>query len=180
MSMTTARKLERIRRYSISLRRLARLLLVVTLLGAAISLLLILVGRWAAPVNIIGIRFSGIASDGTVRAVAALTVVLTAGIVAKFYFHSIKLFGLYAEGVLFTAESVAHIRQIGVTLLLVPAVWLVGALGALILGSQATADAGIALVSAPMGQLVSGIIVIFVSWLMDLARELREEQDLVV
>jgi hypothetical protein len=105
---------------------------------------------------------------------------LSTGLLARFFSHAIKLFGLYSVGVYFTAESVNHIRQIGITLLLVPAVWLIGPLSAWIFGADFSPDAGISLVSAPMGQLISGIIVIFVSWLMDLARELREEQDLVV
>ena len=182
MSMTTARKLERIRRYSISLRRLARFLFVVTLLGAAVSLMFILFrpDRWFGPMDVIGIRFAGIAADGTVRAFAALTVVLSAAVVAKFFLHAIKLFGLYSQGEYFTAQSVAQIRQLGIALMLVPAVWLVGPLAMLILGSEASGDASVSLLSAPTSQLVSGFIVIFVSWLMDLARELREEQDLVV
>jgi len=182
MSTTTARKLDKIRRYSISLGRLARFLFVVTLLGAAVSLMFLLLqpGKWVGPMNVMGIQFTGIAVDGTVRAVAVLTVLLSTGVLANFFFHAIKLFGLYSAGEYFTAESVHHIRQIGITLLLVPAIWLIGALAAWIFGRDLPPGAGMALVSAPIGQLVSGIIVIFVSWLMDLARELREEQDLVV
>jgi hypothetical protein len=174
MTMTTARKLERIRRYSISLRRLAGFLFVITLLGAVVSLLFILLqpGKWVGPMDVIGIRFTGIAVHGTVRAFAALTVLLSAGVLARFFFHAIKLFGLYSQGMYFTAQSVAHIRQLGITLLLVPAVWLIGPLAVLVLGSAASPDAGVSLVSAPTGQLFSGFIVIFVSWLM--------EQDLVV
>ena len=153
-----------------------------TLLGAAVSLLFILFkpGKWAGPMDVIGIRFTGIPVDGTVRAVAALTVLLSAGVVARFFLHAIKLFGLYSQGAYFTAESVAHIRQLGITLMLVPGVWLIGPLAVLILGSATPPEPGVSLVSAPTGQLFSGFIVIFVSWLMDLARELREEQDLVV
>jgi Protein of unknown function (DUF2975) len=182
MTMTTARKLERIRRYSISLRRLARFLFVVTLLGAVVSLLFILFqpGKWVEPMDVIGIRFTGMGADGTVRAFAALTVLLSAGVLARFFFHAIKLFGLYSRGAYFTAQSVAHIRQLGITLMLVPGVWLIGLLAVLTHGSATSPEAGISLVSAPTGQLVSGLIVIFVSWLMDLARELREEQELVV
>jgi hypothetical protein len=53
----------------------------------------------------------------------AMAVVCIAGLIIHLC-SAMKLFGLYGEGVIFTAESVARIRRIGVTLLLVPGVWL--------------------------------------------------------
>ena len=92
----------------------------------------------------------------------------------KGFYHAYRLFGNYGRGEVFTAESARHIRQLGITVLL----WF----GTNILwASTATA-----LEPAPMSiqfqsdALVTGPIIIVISWFMEMAAEMREENELTI
>ncbi len=182
MSPETAEKLEKVKRYSTSLRRVFGFALAVV--GAAMVVYLIMLvvtpGRFDAPIDLIGIEYAGNPLEGTVGILAHVGTLLGLAVLLKFLLHLQKLFGLYAEGKIFTAEDVRQIRQIGITLLLFSALWLLGAIEALVVVPSAETAAHISVRSAPVGQLILGTIVIVASWIMDVGREMREEQDLVV
>jgi preprotein translocase subunit SecG len=80
----------------------------------------------------------------------------------KVQHHLHRLFANYAEGHVFTAESVAQIRKLGFTLFLVA-------------GLKLLAER-----SFPFEALITGGLVILISWVMDAARNLREENEATI
>jgi hypothetical protein len=189
MSPETDKKLDRVRKYSASLRRLFQLITAVVAIGAVIELALLFADRGVnATIDIGPLRFVGDAITPSVRLIAAVGLVLLFGIALKLLHHIAALFGLYAKGDIFTAENVRQIRQIGISAFSFLAVWIYSLIADLYLtltGAGAAAaeggDATIAIgLAEPFHAALAGIVIIIVSWIMDVGRELREEQDLTV
>jgi hypothetical protein len=94
----------------------------------------------------------------------------------KGIYHLYRLFGNYATGNIFTAGSTGQIRQLGITALL----WF----GVNILFAVAT----IAFVRPPpthripfhFDSLATGVVIIVISWLMQMGAEMREENELTI
>jgi hypothetical protein len=187
-TQNTAEKLKQVQRYSTSLQRLFKFLFALGAIAVVIAALLILTGAepFDANVRIGSAVYSGDSISGTIRAMVIVGLALRAGIALKLYFHLIKLFRLYAQGDIFTADNVRQIRQIGITVLLIPALWLLGVIAPLLVGVAAyeagstTTTFMMILPSTPFDEVIAGTIIIVISWIMDVGRELREEQDLVV
>jgi hypothetical protein len=187
-TQNTAEKLKQVQRYSTSLQRLFKFLFALGAIAVVIAALLILTGAepFDANVRIGSAVYSGDSISGTIRVIAIVGLALGAGIALKLNFHLIKLFGLYAQGDIFTADNVRQIRQIGITVLLIPALWLLGVIAPLLVGVAAyeagstTTTFMMILPSTPFDEVIAGTIIIVISWIMDVGRELREEQDLVV
>lgn len=83
------------------------------------------------------------------------------------YWVVFALFGLYRQGILFSAKNVRHIRSLGYYLMVNWAInyQLQGALHDMDLSTNA---------------LFIGLLIIFVSWIMDEGRKIQEEQELTV
>ena len=182
MTSEAAQKLEKVQKYSVSFRRLFRFLFVVVALALLVQALLIVTGAepYSASVRVGNTEYSGDPIPLVIRTSAWLGTTLGLAVLLKLNFHLIKLFGLYADGKLFNRENVHQIRQIGITVLLFPALWV---LGLIVPGFLPTDDVARSVVSSgqhPFTELIVGAIVIVVAWIMDVGRELREEQDLVV
>lgn len=180
MAAQAAEKLKKVQRYSTSLRRLFRFLFVLTALALLVETYLTLMGvePFRAGVRIGSTQYSGDAVSATVRAIAYAQFVLSSLLVLKLNFHLAKLFGLYANAQIFSAANVKEIRQIGVTVLLFPALWLLSLLVPALLPAEGTSQTIVG--GMPFMQIIVGTVVIVVSWIMDVGRELREEQELVV
>jgi hypothetical protein len=127
-----------------------------------------------------GIVFQGIAITGKIHVLWLLQVVLTAALNLKILYHFIRLTGLFSKGTLFTAQNVAQIRQVGLTFVCFPAVWLVVLIGAAPEIAAAQDQWVKIMQSFPGGAVMGALVFLFVSRLMNEARELRDEQDLVV
>ena len=98
----------------------------------------------------------------------------------KILYHFIRLLGKCAQGKLFTAQNVAQLRQIGLTLVCTPAVWL---LVLIVAGPEifAAQDQWVRIVASfPGAGALTGAAFLFASWILNEGRELRDEQDLVV
>jgi len=81
----------------------------------------------------------------------------------------LKLFGFFEKGILFTAETVRCIQMLGV-------VYIVDFLVTFICSffiSEVLDTWG-------LGHLLAGLFIIFMGWLIDEARKMREEQALTV
>jgi len=126
------------------------------------------------------VAFEGDALTGKIQTLWLVQMLLAAAVNLKVVYHLVKLLGLYSNGELFTAANVAQIRQLGVTMMSGLAVWLIGLIGA---GPQilAAQDQWVKIMpSFPGGALINGGILVYVSWIMNEGRLLRDEQDLVV
>ena len=109
-----------------------------------------------------------------------LVVLLYFAWLLKFTYHMFKLFGNYARGDIFAPDNIRQIRQIGVTTLLGFAAQFLPALFAYLL-VQAGPQPGFPPVDVDVGFFWSfwapywGGVIIFVSWVMDVGREIRDE-----
>jgi hypothetical protein len=168
-------RLEAIRRASRGLRFLF------TLIGAG-ALLGTLAMLFTQPreVSIAGVLFTGAAVTNEVQVLMGASSVLNAAVVMKLCFHLYKLFGLYAQGKIFTQQNVAQIRQVGISLLLLPVVSLLIAACAAWLLETSPGLWAVFLNSFPFASLIGGGAILPIAWVMDAGRELREEQELVI
>ena len=187
MMATTDPRLAQVQRYGTSLRRLCKFLFGMTALGSVVLVLVLIFGSSENTTLSIGrIEYSADTVTAPVRILVIVTVLLATALVLKLLFHLIRLFDLYASGRIFTPENVRHLRTIGVTVFLFLSLWLLDLVAQLIVPQHATSpsttDAHSLYVSFnyPFGVVILGIVIVFFSWIMDVGRELREEQDLVV
>ena len=177
MTTMTADKLSAIQRASRGLRGLLIFLFVIIVLGVLSNLTH---PQPQGAKTLAGVVFFGAAVTGKIQWLWLLQIVLSSAIKLKLFYHLIRLLGLYSEGKLFTTQTVAQIRQLGLTVMFAPAVWLIVLIGAApqIVAAQ---DRWMNIMSSfPGGALMNGGVLLFVSWIMNEARELRDEQDLVV
>jgi len=106
------------------------------------------------------------------RIVLMIFLAMMFAIAIKAQVHLYKLFANYAEGRVFTAESVAQIKQLGITILLAAGTVPLGSLlAAFVFSAEGFTTA------FPMSPLITGGLIILISWVMDAATALREEND---
>ena len=188
MIADTAERLRRVQKYSAYVRGVFWFLFV---LGAAIWMITSIIAlegvfnpRPDPSLRIGNTEYHGEAITGFVRAIGYVYASLGVIVALKLTFHLARLFSLYADGKIFSVENVRQIRQIGITLLLFPALWVAGlALPEVLPAVGATSAGGAPVFAQFVGTVQSGVlglIVLIVSWIMDVGRQLREEQDLVV
>lgn len=114
------------------------------------------------------------------RTLALLVSLLPVGTATFGVYTLARLFGLYGKAVIFTAENVKHFRTLGYTLLF----WVVARLIYLPLLSlilSFTNPPGQRIVAAgfyllDVTALVTGAVVLLISWVMDEGRKLEDEQ----
>jgi hypothetical protein len=101
-----------------------------------------------------------------------LWIILSLIVYLFWYRTALKLFGLFEKGILFTAETVRCIQILGV---IYCARFLVQLGFYFFAPSQDNRWLGIGL-----SDLFTGLLIIFIGWLIDEARKIREEQELTV
>ena len=187
MAADPAAKLQKVKKYSASLRNLFGFFFVLSILGWLARMRL----AWTGPkpgepdvVEIAHLVFTGDPVPADVRVIGYIYFTLVLAISLKIFFHLIKLFALYAKGKIFSAENVHQIRQAGYTILISPVLWLLSLLIPLFVatdGMSIATSPNLALnVGGVFNEVILGTVILVVSWIMDVGRELREEQDLVV
>jgi Protein of unknown function (DUF2975) len=127
-----------------------------------------------------GVVFRSAAITGKVDSLWLSQMVLGAALNLKILYHLIRLAILHFKGKVFTAQSVAQIRQVGLTYVCALAIWLVVLIGAAPEIAAAQDQWLRIMPSFPAGALMSGIFFLYASRVVNEGRELREEQDLVV
>jgi hypothetical protein len=167
-----------------SVQRSSRALLVFFIFISVISL-------WSALNNIVhpfppdtrtlaGIVFEGPAITGKIHSLWLVQIVLGAALTLKILYHLIRLMMLYTRGGVFTAQSVAQTRQIGLTYACYLVIWSVVLIG-IAPEIAAAQDQWLKIMpSFPGGALVGACLFLFASRIVNEGRELRDEQDLVV
>jgi len=190
MTPETEAKLAKVRKYSASLRLLFNFFTVLIVIGAVISVFILLLAKSAdTQISISGIVFRGDEITPAMQLIGAIGFLISFGIAFRLLRHLSRLFGLYAQGQIFTAENVREIRQIGISVFLFCLTWGWDIVARLILFAtnqpMPAAEAGqntlgLQTPSDPFSVVLAGIIIIVISWIMDVGRELREEQDLTV
>jgi Protein of unknown function (DUF2975) len=108
------------------------------------------------------------------RLVLGAVTVLTFGILFKCFYHLHRLFGNYFRGEIFTRESVGQLRQFGIACLL----W--GGMNFLWLVSLATSTHPAKSFHGHADSFAIGAVIILIAWFMDMAVDLREENELTI
>jgi Protein of unknown function (DUF2975) len=127
-----------------------------------------------------GVVFRSAAITGKIDGLWLTQMVLGAALTLKILYHLIRLAMLHSKGKVFTAQSVAQIRQVGLTNLCALAIWLVMLIGAAPEIAAAQDQWLQIMPSFPGEALMTGIFFLYASRIMNEGRELRDEQDLVV
>ena len=99
-------------------------------------------------------------------------------------FYLVRLFGLYAQGLIFTRDNVRYIRLTGYVLLIRQAAHPVHqtleTIALTINNPPGQRMIQIGLTDDNLSQIVVALIIILVSWIMDEGRKLKEEEALVI
>jgi hypothetical protein len=173
-------QLQKVQKLSRSMRRVFKFLFAVMLIALVASLILLFQPS-EGPILLAGIELARESLTGWRTPFIVVFIVLHYAVWLKIFYHLIRLFGLYADAKIFTHGNVREIRQIGIAILVFPALWLFAllALAPAMVGESAVSPRSI-VPSSPMPTLVVGAIVMIVAWIMDVGRELREHDELVI
>jgi hypothetical protein len=108
------------------------------------------------------------------RLLLGVVTALTFAVLFKCVYHLYRLFGDYSRGEIFTRESVSQLRQFGVACLL----W--GVMNFLWKVSLALSVHPVKPFHGHFDSFGFGAILIAISWFMDMAVDLREENELTI
>jgi hypothetical protein len=167
--------MDRIKRASGMLRIICRALLGLTALLFLISVAGVLIGR-GVTINFSEILIPVEPLSMPARLVLIAVLTLSIGVLFKGLYHLERLFSDYARGEIFTTQTAAQIRQLGITAILWGVVSIIWAIAAL----------GLVHMSQPMSfhlhldSIFIGIVIIVISWFMAAAAEMREENELTI
>ena len=127
-----------------------------------------------------GVVFKGTAITDKIHGVWLMEMLLGAALSLKILYHLIRLMMQFSRGKIFTAQSVAQIRQVGLTFACALVIWLVVLIAAAAKIAAAQDQWLNIMPSFPLGALIGACLFLFASRIVNEGRELREEQDLVV
>jgi Protein of unknown function (DUF2975) len=175
MRPETEQKLDKIKRISTGLRAVCKCLLVLIALLFIAASVGILAGAGVI-IRSFDLLFpvAPLALSARLGLIAILA--LSLGVITKGLYHLDRLFSYYACGAFFTTQTANQIRQLGITAILwtgVNIIWLVAALRL----SPAQRPMSYQL---HLDSLFIGVVIIVISWFMDAAAEMREENDLTI
>lgn len=165
-------RLGKIRKVSIILRVICKgLMAAITLLGV---FCVVCVTFGVGGINYDGMIFqtAGLTLDH--RLVLGAVTALTFAALFKCIFHLHRLFGDYSRGEIFTRDSVGQLRQFGIACLLWSVMNFLWGLSLALSTHPSMSIPGHA------DSFVIGIVIIVIAWFMDMAVELREENELTI
>jgi len=110
------------------------------------------------------------------RLLLAVSVTLMMAVNFKVLYHLHRLFSNYGRGDIFTTESVGQIRQLGITALLWAGATFLWCFTAIAL----TQSHFPSFVQVHTDSLAIGAVIIIISWFMEMAAEMREENELTI
>ncbi len=173
MKPETEKKLNKIKRISKILRTICKVLLAIAVCVFLLAMVAILNGR--ATLNFFDVSILLATLPLSCRLGLAVITAFTMAITFKWLYHLYRLFGNYGTGNIFTTESAGQIRQLGITALLwfgVNILWAVAAFAFVRPPPQT--------LQFHSDSLVIGAVIIVISWFMEMAAEMREENELTV
>ena len=174
MKPETEKRLKKIQRVSTILRVICKAGFAVVSCVFLAAIVVILIGRGTVSFADDSVPLAPLFGSGRALLAVATALLLAVGLKGVYHLH--RLFGNYGRGDIFTGESAGQIRQLGVAVLL----WC----GANILLDVAAVT--IDPTHLPMSiqihfdTLVTGLIIIVISWFMEMAAEMREESELTI
>jgi len=162
-------------------RRLQILVFALILLTPCAVALSAATGAWAELLNIP----KNISLDTAQISGLSMLIVLALGLIKPVvymiaFWFLYKLLGLYREGIIFTAENVAGIRKIGWAVASIDVAALVQVLVSGPILTFYGITSGYIAVRLEVGYLIIGLFVVLISYVMDMGRELKEQDNLVI
>jgi hypothetical protein len=138
-------------------------------------------GAWAELLNVP----QGIVVDASnITGLGLLSVIMLGLIKPAIYITAFcflyKLLGLYREGIIFTDVNVAEIRKIGWS---VAAIDIAGMIQSMVTGPVLTyfdISTGYMAARLEVGLLIIGLFIVLTAYVMDMGRELKEQDSLVI
>ena len=177
MKPETESRLKKIKRISNISRAICKVLFALAICLSLLGLIAMIAGRGTLAFADARIPLEPLALPS--RLMLAVTFALSMAIMVKGLYHLHRLFGNYGRGDIFTTECAAQIRQLGITAIL----WA----GATFLWTSAAAAISLAQshssninVHFDGNCLVIGPVIVVISWFMEMAAEMREENELTV
>ncbi|MCU7918721.1 MAG: DUF2975 domain-containing protein [Candidatus Thiodiazotropha sp. (ex Epidulcina cf. delphinae)] len=161
--------------------RLQLVVLILIVLTPCSIALNAVMGAWVELLNMpqgIPLDRSRISGMGLLAVIALGSIKPAVYMIAFWFLY--KLLGLYREGIIFTAENVAAIRKIGWA---VASIDIAAMLQALVLGPVLTIlqiTPGHISARLEVGYLIIGLFVVLIAYVMDMGRELKEQDSLVI
>jgi len=168
-------------RLKIISKRLQIAVLIIMLLTPIIMALGAIYGAWGELLNIPG---TILIDRSKVHGIGMLLMILLASIkpaatMLAFWFLY-KLLGYYREGIIFTADNVAAIRKIGWALVFIDISEMVQTLVTGPLLTVYNITSGYISAQLKVDFLIVGIFIVLVAYVMDMGRELKEQDNLVI
>jgi hypothetical protein len=165
-------KLQKIKKVSSIFRMICKgLLALVTLLG--LSGVVVLTSGIGA-INFDGKVFQTAGLTLGHRLILGAVTVVTWGVLLECFYHLHQLFGNYSRGEIFTRECVGQLRKFGIACLL----W--GVMSFLWGLSLAISVHPTQTFPAHVDSLAIGAVIIVIAWFMEMAVDLREENELTI
>jgi len=175
MDSELERKLRRIQSFSQVFRRICQGALLVMFLLLLASIAGICIGKGGI-IRAFDISIPLGTLGGYQRMVMAVVAVLAIAVPIKGLYHLERLFRNYTEGKIFTVASAGEIRQLGITALLWAAANLIWIAAAVALTERHLPHS----FYFRMDSIAVGVTVIVISWLMEMAAAMREENELTI
>src|SRR5688572_9518918 len=113
--------------------------------------------------NLLDIEITADEVQFSMRVFMGITRVLSLLVYLKILQHLVVLFSGYAQGQIFTRANVHQLRQIGITVLYIPVLWIAADLGLVVLTELIAPGTAIVESSFPVMTLLTGIIVVLMS-----------------
>jgi len=165
-------KLQKIKRVSVVFRMLCKVLLALIAFIGISSVVCLAFGVGGVNYDNIIFDTAGLPLGHRLAMAVFCALALTALFNCFYQLH--RLFGNYARGEIFTRGAVSQLRQLGVACLL----W--GGASLLWASSLALSSAPPRSFTGHFDSLVTGAILIVIAWFMDMAVDLREENELTI
>jgi hypothetical protein len=172
MKPETEKRLTKIKRMSNVLRVICKVGMVIATCVFIGAMAIILLGQGSINFYDNYVRLAPLSVSA--RLLLAIVTSLSMAVVVKGFYHLNRLLDNYGRGDIFTTESAGHIRQLGITTVLWYLSNLLWAFTAV-----ATAQTRISL-QFHSDCLITGPIIIIISWFMEMAAEMREENELTI
>jgi len=172
MQTGTQAKLQKIKKVSIIFRVICKVLLALVALLGLCGVLCVAFG--VGGINYDNVLFQTAGLPLGRRVILSVVTALAFGVLFKCFYHLHRLFGNYSRGEIFTRESVGQLRQFGISCLL----W--GVVNFLWVSSLALSAHPARTFHGHADSLAIGTVIIVIAWFMDIAVDLREENELTI
>jgi hypothetical protein len=168
-------RFRKIQRISSVLRAFCMVFLALIAIGFVVVTVALVVGRGAS-IGFYNVWFNLADLTARGRFIVGVLAALTFGVMFRCIYHLHRLMGNYSHGEIFTKDSAGQIRQFGIGCALWGGVELLWAfIPRAVLAHPPNP------IQAHGGDLVvSGLIVVTISWFMEMAAEMQEENELTV